>query len=244
MLRGWRGDLSAAECARGGAAKVSDGLSTRQLLRLARRAAADPAAITVLVHRMCLSPFMPPTVRASFVAMLERGGLPAHEARAGSGEPRVVLTHAGGYLDIGGVRTRLVPPSRPELVPNIRFENIQAHLVLLREMLRDLVEGERWLLLIGNQGTGKNKLADRLLQLLGRERQYVQLNRDTTIQSLTVTPSLRGGVVAWEDSPLVIAAREGSVLVVDEADKAPLEVVVVLKGVRCAGPPARACGAT
>jgi hypothetical protein len=33
----------------------------------------------------------------------------------------------------------------------------------------------------------------------------------------------------WEDSALVRAAREGRVLVVDEADKAPVEVVSVLK---------------
>ena len=55
------------------------------------------------------------------------------------------------------------------------------------------------------------------VQLLGREREYIQLHRDTTVQSLTVTPSLKGGVVHWEDSPLVHAVREGRVLVVDEA---------------------------
>jgi len=77
----------------------------------------------------------------------------------------------------------------------------------------------------GNQGVGKNKLADRLLQLLQRERQYIQLHRDTTVQGLTLTPSLVDGVVVWEDSPLVKAVREGHVLVVDEADKAPLEVI-------------------
>jgi len=78
----------------------------------------------------------------------------------------------------------------------------------------------------GNQGVGKNKLADRLLQLLQRERQYVQLHRDTTVQGLTLTPSLIDGVVVWEDSPLVKSVREGHVLVVDEADKAPLEVIL------------------
>ena len=102
------------------------------------------------------------------------------------------------------------------------------------------------------QGTGKNKLADRLLQLLQMEREYVQLHRDTTVQSLTVTPTLEDGVIVWDDSPLVKAARyvptrcmlahavvsrwlggvnrTGRVLMVDEADKAPLEVVCVLKG--------------
>jgi MoxR-like ATPase len=34
----------------------------------------------------------------------------------------------------------------------------------------------------------------------------------------------------WEDSPLVRALKHGSVLVVDEADKAPLHVTCVLKG--------------
>lgn len=34
----------------------------------------------------------------------------------------------------------------------------------------------------------------------------------------------------WQDSPLVRAVREGRTLVVDEADKAPLEVVIILKG--------------
>eukprot|EP00972_Heterocapsa_arctica_P050029 7357159-Heterocapsa_arctica.AAC.1 len=43
------------------------------------------------------------------------------------------------------------------------------------------------LLLIGNQGVGKNKLADRLLGLLRCEREYVQLHRDTTAQSSVTT---------------------------------------------------------
>ena len=58
----------------------------------------------------------------------------------------------------------------------------------------------------------------------------IQLHRDTTVQSLTLSPTLAGGVVVWEDSPLVRAVRHGHTLVVDEADKAPLEVVCVLKG--------------
>ena len=70
-------------------------------------------------------------------------------------------------------------------------------------MAADLAAGERALLLIGNQGTGKNKLADRLLQLLRREREYMQLHRDSTVQSLTVEATLVGGEIQWRDSPLV-----------------------------------------
>ena len=49
------------------------------------------------------------------------------------------------------------------------------------------------------------------------------------MQSLTLAPSLSSGVVVWEDSPLLRAVKAGRCLVVDEADKAPLEVVCVLK---------------
>ncbi len=65
---------------------------------------------------------------------------------------------------------------------------------------------------------------DHLLQSLNWEREYIQLHRDTTVQSLTLVSKVEHGVVSFEDSPLVKAVVHGRVLVVDEADKAPLEV--------------------
>jgi hypothetical protein len=100
---------------------------------------------------------------------------------------------------------------------------------LLRSMLQDFLLGEH-LLLIGNQGVGKNKLTDRLLQLMRREREYIQLHRDTTVPALTLTPTLVDGKIVWEDSPLVKALINGRVLMIDEADKAPTEVVCIMKG--------------
>ena len=47
------------------------------------------------------------------------------------------------------------------------------------------------ILLMGNQGVGKNKMADKLLMLLHREREYIQLHRDTTVGSLTLAPTLK-----------------------------------------------------
>ena len=118
--------------------------------------------------------------------------------------------------------------SDARLVPNPRFVAISGHVALLRELLIDWAMGQH-LLLLGEQGVGKNKLADKLLSLIGAEREYVQLHRDTTVASLTLRPVLRDGAILWGDSPLVRAARLGRVLMVDEADKAPLEVVCVLK---------------
>jgi len=131
-------------------------------------------------------------------------------------------------LSIGDVTVARRTPAEPSLVPRPAFVPIAGHVALLREMLLEWEAGSH-LLLLGDQGVGKNKLTDKLLQLLDGEREYVQLHRDTTVGSLTLAPSLDGGIVSWRDSPLVRAARLGRVLVVDEADKAPLEVVCVLK---------------
>ena len=42
-------------------------------------------------------------------------------------------------------------------------------------MLADWSRGENYMLLIGNQGVGKNKLADKLVQMLNFEREYIQV---------------------------------------------------------------------
>jgi von Willebrand factor A domain-containing protein 8 len=51
---------------------------------------------------------------------------------------------------------------------------------------------------VGNQGVGKNKLADKLLSLLQAEREYVQLHRDTTVASLTAVPALVNGRIIYQ----------------------------------------------
>ena len=66
--------------------------------------------------------------------------------------------------------------------------------------------------------------------MLDAEREIRSSTPDTTIQSLTQLPLLEGGKILYEDSPLVRAVETGRVLLLDEVDKAPLEVVCVLKG--------------
>ena len=92
-----------------------------------------------------------------------------------------------------------------------------------------LQSGAAPILLIGDQGTGKNKITDKLLELLNYEREYMQLHRDSTVQSIMSVPSLASGQLDWIDSPLLNAIKHGRVAVIDEADKAPTETVVVLK---------------
>ncbi|KHJ98848.1 ATPase family protein [Oesophagostomum dentatum] len=105
---------------------------------------------------------------------------------------------------------------------------------VIQNMARDMRLGAH-LLLIGNQGVGKNKIADRFLQLIQRPRQYMQLHRDTTVDSLTMQTTVEEGVLKYQDSALVRAAKAGHVLVVDEADKAPLHVIALFKSLLDSG---------
>merc|ERR550532_736427 len=141
---------------------------------------------------------------------LRRPGL---EQRPAGEEPPAVEA-SEEELRIGGVRCALRRPASPELVPEVEFVDTPQHVAALQRMLLDWSLGHH-LLLVGNQGTGKNKLTDRLLQLLHCEREYVQLHRDTTVQSLLLAQSLEAGVVHREDSAVVRAIRNGHCLVVD-----------------------------
>lgn len=116
------------------------------------------------------------------------------------------------------------------LIPRVEeFVDMPHQLVTMQRVRDDLLCGHH-VLLIGNQGTGKNKLTDSLLERMNRPREYLQLSRDSTVQALTITATLEEGRIVYIDSPLVRAARYGRVLVLDEADKAAVEVVSVLKG--------------
>jgi hypothetical protein len=85
-------------------------------------------------------------------------------------------------------------------------------------------------LFLDDIGVGKNMILDRLCQVANFEREYIQLHRDSTVGQITLQPSLVDGKIVWKDSPLLRAVRDGLTLVVDEADKAPTEVLSVLKG--------------
>jgi len=166
-------------------------------------------------------------MRAASAGAIRKLRRPGLEASSDCGRPAAVEVD-GDRLRIGSVSCEMRRPSSLELVPDVEFVYTPQHVAALQQMLLDWSLGHH-LLLVGNQGTGKNKLTDRLLQLLRCEREYVQLHRDTTVQSLLLAQSLEAGVVLREDSAVVRAVRNGHCLVVDEADKAPLEVVCVLK---------------
>ena len=77
-------------------------------------------------------------------------------------------------LTIGTTTVPLFKPDNKTKIPETLFYDTNQNLATMEGMLQDYLLGEH-LLLIGNQGVGKNKLVDRMLKLLNRPREYIQV---------------------------------------------------------------------
>ncbi|KAH8385795.1 hypothetical protein KR093_006032, partial [Drosophila rubida] len=211
---------------------LSATLSTRQLLKLCQRLAAYPSSdVYELLQNTFLMKFMPSIQRAGLEEALTLAGIygnsnDEHENRKMTNKISVI----DNKLRIGATDMQLTELllEQQSKVPSTLFYEMSQHIVLMERLLQDYIIGEH-LLLIGNQGVGKNKLIDRLLELMRRPREYIQLHRDTTVHSLTVQTTLCDGQIVFEDSVLVKAVKNGHVLVIDEADKAPVNVTCILR---------------
>lgn len=201
-------------------------LSTRQLLRIAERMhkfQTDDAYSAV--QRSCLARFLPTIAKQALDDCCNGVNIVATKNTM---DQNIKCQINGNTVQIGNTVTKRYNTTALTKVPDVLFYDVPQHVALLENLLQDFSLGQN-LLLVGNQGVGKNKIVDRLLQLLNRPREYIQLHRDTTVQTLTLQPMVRDGKVVYEDSPLVQAVKLGHVLVVDEADKAPTHVTCILK---------------
>jgi von Willebrand factor A domain-containing protein 8 len=213
-------------------------LSLRQLIRMAHKLAhqqqRQPSRqmIADLVRNSLLAHYLPVSMRNLLDASLSRF---ARQKKKTSGS-----RWFGGADDNGAAQTSLGERQPPRavvvdaddehLIPDIEYFDVPSQAALMHGTLADDFELGEPLLLIGSMGVGKNKLIDRFLMERRLPRQYIQLHRDFTVGALTLQSNIVDGKLVTEPSPLVVAARQGHVLVLDEADKAPREVIAVLKG--------------
>ncbi|XP_053311448.1 von Willebrand factor A domain-containing protein 8 [Spea bombifrons] len=212
------------------AQSLASSLSTRQLLRICRRLSQYPEeSLYHAIDKACLSRFLPSLARSALQKNLRDSGI---EETKGDLERTLDTEYTceiiSGILRVGSVTVPVFHPDEKIKVPDVLFYENTQHMMVMEDMLKDFLLGEH-LLLVGNQGVGKNKIVDRFLHLLNRPREYLQLHRDTTVQSLTLQPSVKEGIIVYEDSPLVKAVKRGHILVIDEADKAPTNVTCILK---------------
>ncbi|KAI8989190.1 AAA domain-containing protein [Trametes punicea] len=215
-------------------------LGTRSLIRIARRVAKFPGDddLHTLLSRTLLADFLPATEAMNVQNIFEECGIskrtPPYNA------PPEVRDGALHFPPPTGPNVRDARPtviscfnSAQDLegashIPHMdHFYDNSLQTGLMRDIAIDLeVLGEH-LVLLGNQGVGKNKIVDRYL--LGRPREYIQLHRDTTVNQLMFQTVLENGVIKYIDSPLLRAITMGRVIIVDEADKAAEHVVAIFR---------------
>lgn len=201
--------------------KESIQLTLRKLKHICRRVEQKPSELSQILRNTLMVDFLPDWERAIVEECFTRCGI----AVINNVEPDVLYDSFDDLL-----QSCRRSASNPLLVPNPRFEENSGQAKVMRDILEAHKVGEKALLICGYQGVGKNKIVDYLLKNLNCEREYLQLHRDTTVQSLLLSPSVEDGRVIYHDSPLVRAAKLGRILVLDEADKAPVAVVALLKG--------------
>lgn len=212
---------------------IAASLSTRQLIRIAKRLASFPSKdLHGIIQKACMSSFLPKLPRDSLEQTMEAADIkvtPKADVDTNNNPDHLITCSVkDGMLTIGNTQVTVFNPGNKTKVPDVLFYENPQHLAVMEDMLKDFLLGEH-LLLVGNQGVGKNKIVDRFLHLMNKPREYIQLHRDTTVQTLTLQPTVKDGVIVYGDSPLVRAVKMGHVLVVDEADKAPTHVTCILK---------------
>ena len=215
-------------------------LSTRALIRAARRLAGDQnLTVETAVRDVLLVRYLASRLQDDVASWFPKDESSIDEQDdddstlwrvvSNRDEQRVIVSQNGTEMASLEVRS----PQRRELVPELGEAYVPSKAAErdLGEIAMRLARGEKFIALIGSQGVGKNVLVDRLLELVSAECEYQQLHRDSTVTSLTTTPVVDpDGRLRYIDAPLVRAALKGRIAVLDEVDKAPVDVVAWLKG--------------
>ncbi|CAF3738770.1 unnamed protein product [Rotaria sordida] len=205
---------------------VAQSLSTRNVLRIAKHLKFNTSNYHIQLRdqliRQTSAPFLPRLVQDAFYEALNKSGLEVNE--------QTISLNINWKESIMNNNKNSVKSSfeHAAKVPFTIFYENPIHSEIIQQMHESFLLGEH-LLLIGPQGVAKNRIVDHYLQTLKLPREYIQLHRDTTVQSLTIQASIINGRIIYEDSPLIKAIKEGSIAVIDEADKAPTNVTGILK---------------
>lgn len=130
-----------------------------------------------------------------------------------------VTFRASGSSDnhVGTVAAVAVPcgTTTPKAGPMRGFVETDVHATILSEMIQDHAVGSD-LCILGEKGSGKSDLARLFAHRLGYATELFSLFKDMTARDLLQRRSTDAhGNTSWEDSPLIYAARNGHVAILD-----------------------------
>ena len=194
-------------------------LSLRSVLRMSKNLQHQKPEFTQKhlsyeVGRACMSKFLPTTQKQDLENSMADCGLELNVS-----PDEFTLPEISKEFSKFGAEVK---------IPDIVFFKNDQQAKIIDNLLYDLKSGQN-ILLVGNQGVGKNKIIDHLLQTHQRACEYVQVHRDTTVGSLVTESKVEKGELKIGDSALIRSLKEGTVLMLDEVDKAPTHVTAILK---------------
>ena len=138
-------------------------MSTRNLIRVVRRVGGD-ANLHTLVCSVLVVDLLPPVQRASLESLMEAAGITGTKPSKRQGQAKTISIQ-DNTVTIGDFSMKRAVVTRPEMVPFPKFFDIPSHVHAIQDLLQDWSNGERALLLLGNQGVGKNMIVDRICQI-------------------------------------------------------------------------------
>jgi hypothetical protein len=139
-------------------------MSTRNLIRVVRRAEGD-ANLHNLVCSVLVADLLPPVQRASLESLMEEAGITGTKPSKRKKGQANTISIQDDTVTIGDFSMKQGAVKRPEMVPFPKFFDIPSHVNVIQDLLQDWSNGERALLLLGNQGVGKNMIVDRICQI-------------------------------------------------------------------------------
>lgn len=121
----------------------------------------------------------------------------------------------------------IVPSIKPWFVPWGNYSDVER-----------LIASKRWFTayITGDKGTGKNIMVEQACAKLGRPLVRVNITRETKEEQIVGSKTLHDGNIIYEDGPVIWAAENGAVLMIDEISLGDPNETMCLQAVLEGGP--------
>lgn len=138
-------------------------------------------------------------------------------------QKQTVVAPPTGQFRVDGI----IPDQKAWFVPWGNYADIER-----------LIATKKWFTayITGDKGTGKNIMVEQACAKLGRPLVRVNITRETKEEQLVGSKTLHDGNIVYEDGPVIWAAENGAVLLIDEISLGDPNETMCLQAVLEGGP--------
>ena len=122
---------------------IANSLSTRQLLRIARRQQMFPGeSVRHAIHKACLARFLPTLPREALDKLLQESEELEQHKSSSQAEVVCRISADGKRLTLGKTTTDVYSPDSKTKIPETLFYDTPQNVATMEEMLQDFLLGE------------------------------------------------------------------------------------------------------